>query len=129
MIDIENMTLFQAKEYCENHCTTGCYNDRKCELAKRKVCHQYVHGWKLDCLTLEEFEICKLLGAKWLTREEAEPTVIQIWNEKPRCAMFDGKKTYEGAVAIAQIDPEKFPSVKPGDCINVGELIGGESDG
>ena len=129
-IDIGSMTLSQAKEYCSKWSHEHGYpcEETGCELRRRHICMDWVHEWDFDRLTPEELEICKPLNAKWLTREEDEPTVIQIWGEKPRCAIYNGKKSYEGSVAIAQVDSEKFPSVRPGDCINVEDLIGCENN-
>lgn len=76
-------------------------------------------------LTKTELDICKALGAKWVSKEEAWPYTVQLWEYEPRCEIYDGSKSYEGKlgfpVSIASISPDKFPSLKNGDllCVEV----------
>lgn len=73
-------------------------------------------------LTHRELEICKLLDAKWVTREEGFPKTVMLWDKKPHCEMYGHEKSYEGEIAIADIAPDKFPSLNPGDCIFVADI-------
>lgn len=77
-------------------------------------------------LTRPELEICKLLGAKWISKEETWTHVVQLWDYEPRCQTYDGKKSYEGKIgfpaAIASISPDKFPSLNPGDLLCVEDI-------
>lgn len=139
--EIGSMTLAQVKEYCKNHCT---YNNKNgedsckngCELAKRNICgfgFSYdVQDWNLDRprLTPEELEICRALGAKWVTYNKYtynDDNKIILWADKPTKRKYENGKGfyYTDGIFIAQTCCSCFPSLKPGDCINVEELMKG----
>lgn len=131
--DIGNMTLAQAIEYCSKWAHEHGYPCEKtgCELRRRHICMDWVHEWDFDRLTPNELEICKALGAKYVTRSE-NGLCTELWSTAPMKRRDDDEKVYFvacGIGPIANTDHSLFPSVKPGDCINVEELIGGEIDG
>lgn len=127
--DVGSMTLAQAKDYCLAHVRTGCYNDGKCELSNKNICKKYVSGWNFRSalLTPQELEICMSLGAKWVTRAEAG-LYTELWSVTPMKRRDDEGRVYFvacGIGPIANTDHSLFPSIKPGDCINVEELLNG----
>ena len=132
--NIGNMTLAQAKEYCLKHSTwikegrdDSCR--KHCELGKRHICgfgcSYDVFQWNLDRLRLtpQELEICRALGAKYISRDMVHTKCgIELRAEKPT---KDGHGEYVGGYVLAAVDTSLFPSVKLGDCINVEELLNG----
>lgn len=122
-IDISSMTLAQAKEYCRKWSHEHGYPCEKtgCELKRRNICIDWVHEWDLDRLTPEELKICMAIGAKWISMDLGCDGYVSIWSEKPNRNNENG---FENAKAdIGCISAEKFPSVSPGDCICVEELL------
>lgn len=123
MMDFENMTLTQAKEYCymwRNSHQAPC-EGTGCELLRRHICMDWVHEWDFDCLTPDELEICKAVGAKFVSVDKAGSGYVSLWRSKPMqdiCGEYKGIDAYMGCISH-----DLFPSIKPGDCINVEELI------
>lgn len=75
--------------------------------------------------TNAELEICKAVGAKWVTRDRSlgESKVIRLWIGEPE------KNEYGNYPAIPSISiylgalmAELFPTIKPGECICVEEV-------
>ena len=63
--------------------------------------------------------ICKLAGAKFISRNEREDRV-DLWTNKP----FEGKGKYFGYIGCQRIgflSRTLFPTLQPGDCICVDE--------
>ena len=75
-------------------------------------------------LTEPELTICKAVGAKWATRDYSsdDPPVV-LWANEPQRAI----KIYMGCDYIASVRPNLFPSLKPGDCVNVEEAYGDDT--
>ena len=76
-------------------------------------------------LTEQELNICKLLGTKWVSRDGEGYNymgVVKLWREKPQIGntpcYYLTEVTY-----IATCELEYFPSLKPGYCVNVEELL------
>ena len=62
-----------------------------------------------ELLTDDEINICKALGAKWVTKEvEGE---VKLWKDAQEVSLL--------RVCIATVDAEKFPTLDMGDCIEV----------
>lgn len=130
--DIGGMTLEQAKEYCiekRKEATTFCGDS--CKLFQFCVCNGISDGsvinWNLDRqrLTPEELEICRALGAKWVTLSE-RGLRVDLWAEKPiQCRDENGSIYFvcAGADNVAMVKKSAFQSVKPGDCISVEDLL------
>lgn len=124
-LNIGSMTLAQAKYYCRKNMELlggECKLGDKCKLADRKICGTFVFDWVLDgqLLTQEELEICRALGEKWVSKSGHK---CSLWSTKP---FFDKvESVYISAVEgyIATVSMDKFPSVKPGDCISVEEVL------
>lgn len=77
-------------------------------------------------LTKEELEICRALGAKWVSRDDELGDVVNvdIWDDKPEKSSDGSYMAYKkDTLHIAGINFKIFPSIKPGDCINVEELM------
>ena len=76
-------------------------------------------------LTEQELAICKAVGAKWVSFDDTNEDVVDIWTIKPETRMFDGKRHYyeQSTEHIACVNSYLFPSLKPGDCINVEEIL------
>lgn len=74
-------------------------------------------------LTQDELEICKLIGAKYITMNEYPYEVkrVDFWNGLPELYMEGGRyKSYRGTESVENISfvyPDKMPSIRPGDCI------------
>lgn len=73
-------------------------------------------------LTPGELAICKTIGANWVSREGDPDKALPIflWDEKP--TNVNGKYA-TGVGSLARVSVQFFPSLKPGDCINVEELM------
>lgn len=85
---------------------------------------------KKQCLTDSEIAILRAIpGAKWLSlcRNSKFPR-IQLWERKPidLYGVYQPSGTDGESIAIMRVDC--FPSVKPGDLINVEEVLKGEAD-
>ena len=72
-------------------------------------------------ITPEELAICKAVGAKWLCMDDAG-FKAELWNTKPS-KTDKGIYVAFGVDPMARLQPYVFPSLKPGDCINVEELM------
>lgn len=129
---LSEWTLGEVKQYCVEHTKTSDKDyDMVCAGCKfNTVCSINADEWQLcekPVLTEDELTICRALGAKWVSREEDWPYTVMLWDTQPKVAEYQGKKSYEGRIGeplvIADIRPDKFPSVKPGDCICVEEVI------
>ena len=72
-------------------------------------------------ITPEELAICKAVGAKWLCMDDAG-FKADLWNTKPS-KTDKGIYVAFGVDPMARLQPYVFPSLKPGDCINVEELM------
>lgn len=141
MIDFENMTLAQAKEYCktarkEDHVFCGDF----CKLYEMSVCNGIsdgsVQNWELHAerLTPQELKICRAIGAKWISKDrssgEIGVTTVDLWKKKPegeKCGSMHVYRNHDGS-QIAAISDSLFPSVKPGDCICVGDMMGKDAN-
>lgn len=126
-LDIGSMTIAQAKEYCEKNRSDKC--GKHCEFRRRHICGYGcavdIYQWDLARLTPHELEICRVLGAKWVSKDNYKETVaVNLWNQKPE--LGDDGKVYRKGKIIADISVFLFPSVKQGDCICVDNL--GKSD-
>lgn len=122
--DIGSMTLAQAKEYCRNYrqnCIGHCEEVGTCELRNRHICGDWTHEWETvrDRLTPEELEICKSVGAKWISKDGHKSCSIQFWKEKPT----KGDDGLYCGIRLGFLPNHCFPSVKPYDCICVDDLI------
>lgn len=133
--DISKWTLEQAKEYCKNHVSNNIGCNDKCVLLNKNVCcGGFVRNWNIEeqtkqiKLTKEEIDICKVLGAKWVSRNVGTD-IVKFWNGKPM--KFENAFSYYEFGDIKNISfvyTDKMPSVKPGDCIYVGDLINGGNE-
>lgn len=127
-IDIGSMTMAQAKEYCREFRHKNGYpcEEKGCELKKRHICMDWVHEWDFERLTPQELEICRDIGAKWISMDYGkEPLLIDkvyFWRDKPE---LDGDRYSPNRPCLAFVSSSLMPSVRPGDCINVEELLNG----
>lgn len=74
-------------------------------------------------LTKPELAICKAVGAKWVTLDST-PSDVCLWKHKPVNTDPIGNVKWgsiSGSGVIACIGKSLFPSVHPGDCIEVND--------
>lgn len=126
-IDICSMTLAQAKEYCIKKRKKDGIPCREitCSLFNSELCGTPVYLWNLDRprLAPEELEICRALGAKWVSRND-KFSQVWLWVDKPEKKESNGVFIcYVADKPIATVSSDKFQHVKPGDCISVEDLI------
>lgn len=75
-------------------------------------------------LTEQELAICKAVGAKWVSWDkfhipELRNGIVDLWECSPH---YNGAQ-YSGTGLLAKVGIELFPSLNPGDCVNVEELL------
>lgn len=76
---------------------------------------------RLPKLNEQEIAICKAVGATWVSRDEGDTEFVRAWNVKPAAYCID-KTVYMANISpykVVRLDASLFPSVKPGDCIEV----------
>lgn len=132
-IDIGSMTLAQAKEYCSKRAHEHGYPCEKteCELRRRHICVGWVHEWDFERLTPQELEICRAVGAKWITKGE-KARKVDFWNATPMKRTDEDGKIYYVACGVdpfGSLHDNLFPSIKPGDRICIEDLIKEADDG
>lgn len=73
-------------------------------------------------LTEEEFERCRVYGAKWVSRDDiTDGSRIGLYREKPVKIGNSFFAENAGTMIVSVWDESLFPSVHPGDCICVEE--------
>lgn len=82
---------------------------------------------RLPRLTEPEIVIMRAFGAKCVSRADISTSVALLWDTKPR-KYPDGVYRACWFKPIATVDSRFFPSVKPGDCVELEEASHGESD-
>lgn len=127
-----DMTIRELGDICDFFRGTDC---AKCPFWNKKAgkCWAYVvcpSSWDFEMqmnvvpLTPPEMEICRVLGAKWLSMDANGFLTIELWNAKPEGLESDDKGFVwigEKGTDIGSINHTLLPSVKPGDLIYVGE--------
>lgn len=74
-------------------------------------------------LTADELTICKLVGAKWVSRDKGDvddEKRVYLWEEKPGIDCHGVFRTSHSK-NCGWLPAKHFPSIYPGDCINVEE--------
>lgn len=75
-------------------------------------------------LTMEELELCRIFGVKYLSRNTGEH-YVKMWDNKPRLLEVFMNKLYiehgSGARHIGTLDSSFFPSFDGDGCICVEE--------
>ena len=71
-------------------------------------------------LTEQELAICKALKAKWASKDDSGLSSA-LWNTKP--SRMGGVYTASKIGPIARVKTYFFPSLRPGDLVNVEELL------
>lgn len=72
-------------------------------------------------LTKREREICRVIGATWVSRNEPNPYIadfVTLWENKPNFS----SNSFTGFL-LASVTSNLFPSLKAGECISVEEQI------
>lgn len=115
---------FELHEACAEYAIQ--HPDKAIELMELEVV-EVENNPKLDKpkLTEQELNICKLLGAKWVSRDGEGYNymgVVKLWREKPQMGKSPCYYLTEGTY-IATCELDCFPSLKPGDCVNVEDLL------
>ena len=103
---------------CDNF--TAVYPDKAAELMGLEV----VEAEDKLHLTEQELAICKALGAKWVSWDkfhipELRRGIVDLWKCSPH---YNGAQ-YSGTGLLARVDIEMFPSLNPGDLVNVEEIL------
>ena len=73
---------------------------------------------RVPSLTEPELAICRAMGAKWVSRDD-DVRSVELWREKPRKTNSGIYVGEQSGSRIAMVNPSLFPSVEPGDCIEV----------
>lgn len=109
--------LSPFKEDCTEYAAQ--HPDKAIELMGLKIIYENEN--KEPKLTEQELAICKAVGAKWVERQ-GEPFDYQVhlWSEKPDKSMNTEETS---RIRIGGIRTELFPSVCPGDLVNVEEIL------
>lgn len=122
---IEEWTLKEAKRYCDDKEGLCDWND--CPLYD-KICEKApsVEDWHINThITEREINICKMLGANYITKSPGYLARAELWKckEPPHLvkdgSMYECFTSNEGGAFIAFIDATIFPNLKEGDCIAV----------
>lgn len=72
-------------------------------------------------LTEPEIAIMRAVGAKWVSRDERINGFCDLWENKPSvCEGLYANRDKE-TVPLASVKSRLFPTVKPGDCVEVAE--------
>lgn len=105
-------------ESCDDYC--NAHPEEAAELMGLEV----VEVEDKPRLTEQELAICKTLGAKWVSWDkfhipELRNGIVDLWKCSPH---YNGAQ-YSGTGLLARVDIELFPSLNPGDCINVEDLM------
>lgn len=111
---IKDWTLSEAQEYCSTYrsnLSEGFCEESDCELSKRGICHKdWVHDWSLDTFTQEEVDdaimILHLFPSATFIERYINILTVRYDNEY-----------------LATIDYNLFPSIKPGEKIQLGDII------
>ena len=110
---------------CDNF--TAVYPDKAAELMGLEV----VEAEDKLHLTEQELAICKALGAKWVSKNEVCTSNVVFWKNKPKAycqlAGKTSKRFFEAPDSeyIGSVSAEYFPSLNPGDLVNVEEILKG----
>lgn len=123
---LKDWTLGEVKEFCLQR-TNNEKSDSKdsCfECRFNNICSVWPGRWELKenrRLTPEELEICKAVGAKWVSRDSESDGFVYC-HTGGKVERINGVTV--GEVVLCGIDRSLFPSVKPGDLICVKEVTG-----
>lgn len=122
-----NWTVIDIIDWCNRQ--DGCKNCKfvtsgyKCKFMDFFPCRwaeQLVEAeaeYDDDVLTDEEAAICKASGAKYVTRDKTKNSeLVVLWDHIPEICTLEGNY---GGTFIAQYDRKYFPSVNPGDIIEI----------
>lgn len=76
-------------------------------------------------LTEQELAICKALGARWVSRNECNYDNVNLWEIEPTKSVNTSPRQYiaRNGSLLAAVNVCLFPSLNPGDCVNVEELL------
>lgn len=124
---LSEWTLGEIYKHCKDRSAGFDFSETGVECQECRfntICVVTPEEWDLTekhRLTEKELAICKALEAKWVSRNDNGNSVL-LWGDKPSLEEGCGKYYY-GAVMIADVCFWEFPSVRPGDCIYVEEVI------
>lgn len=112
---LSEWTLEELSKYCKSMVEQDY---PKCEACKaRGICERTPYKWKFDTFTDGEKAIMRACGAKWVTKTHLDNSYISLWKERPICRDRDGHYTGDGF--IGKLEPNIFPSLSGGDCIEL----------
>lgn len=126
---LEDYTLREIQAICQTvHCE-GCPGGKVsgtlCPLSGR------ADAWMLRplCITKDERELLRLTGAKFVSRDSGGVSgqYVYLWDAEPSdLGSQEGKyfSRREGPGPMGRLTAALFPSIPPGVCWNVAELLG-----
>lgn len=122
---LSEWTLAESKTYCEEFrksvVDSGvCEETPGCILREKGICkaaNTWPHLWDLNRLSEQELAICNAVGAKWVSRDTTlRSNLVTLWEHEPAVRSKEGNF---GGTFIAEVHKKCFPSVRPGDLIEV----------
>lgn len=117
-----------GRGYCHQDCPLyDTHNIVHCELMRHRP-SDWDTTTPREPLTTSEMEICRAVGAKWVTRDAVfNKDVVELWNVEPVesstvLEMYKGANDDPYCGYIGVLDRSLFPSIQPGDkiCVDMG---------
>ena len=126
---LSEWTLGEVQALCEKRNGDGCCDG--CPFANvigNCTLRGLPEEWDLKeapRLTAPEIAIMRAVGAKWVSRDENRyDGSVDLWMEKPLYGDGMYNNTCENGLAATIHNSALFPSVHPGDCIDLEECMG-----
>lgn len=122
---IGQWTLEEARDWCKTHICEKCFFYTRDECNINKLTPSL---WVLDnrhrCLSASEYNMCKAIGAKYISRDSSH-TYVDLWRSKPDRyksqdgLVFYGESLMSKQTNLGRLDASLFPLIEKGDCIYV----------
>lgn len=124
---LKDWTFGEVIELCQSmdHCWNCTFHSGQtfCRVADMLRGKSRPMEWNLaepSLLTEPELAICRAIGARWVTKEKCSGSSAYLWDIRPtgkNGKYIDLTKTSGAFIAI--LSGGLFPSVRPGDCVEV----------
>ena len=125
---LSEWTLGEVQALCERRNGDGCCDE--CPFANvigNCTLRVLPEEWELEevrRLTEPEIAIMRAVGAKWVSRDVCGSKRIELWDEKPIKNKDGAFHPSVGNGSLAIVRESLFPSVNPGECIELEECMG-----
>lgn len=116
---LKEWTLGELKKWCyqykKSHTNKLC--EQTCPIYQRGICcREWVHEWDLEekpRWTEQEVEMAKAIKMIYPNayRLESSDVFVQVWGKEE--------------ILLAHVEVDLFPSLRPGETVTLGEIIGG----